>query len=243
MTVESDIQFLIQLAQKDLEMKENKRLLETAPLTIRKLEKEVSDMEERYAEAEAEMQKFKKEQVRLTGDAKDERAAIEVKKNELLTAKDNKEYAAKTSEIQFLEKKIDGHENRILELLDLIDDESKEVEAATEKINTEEDAKLTAKKDWEDKIEKAKAMLVMLEEEKSKTLPLLSERVRNRYQRLLKVKKDSGVANLLGDVCQGCFSRVPQQHAHEVRRNDAILTCEACGRILIFFDADQGLDS
>ena len=45
MTVESDIQFLIQLAQKDLEMKENKRLLETAPLTIRKLEKEVSDMD------------------------------------------------------------------------------------------------------------------------------------------------------------------------------------------------------
>jgi predicted nucleic acid-binding Zn-ribbon protein len=79
-----------------------------------------------------------------------------------------------------------------------------------------------------------------LEEEKSRTLPLLSEKIRKRYERILKVKKDSGVANLIGDVCQGCFSRVPPQHAHEVRRNDTILTCEACGRILIYFETDQG---
>jgi len=243
MTVENDIQFLIQLAQKDLQIKEYNRLLETAPVSIMKLDKEVSDMDERYTEAEAEMEKLKKEQIRLAVDVKDARAAIDVKKNELLTVKDNKEYAAKTSEIQFLEKKIDGFENRILELMDLSEAEKKEVTAATEKINTEKDGKLDAKKDWEDKIEQAKAQLVRLEEEKSRTLPLLSERIRNRYERILKVKKDSGVANLIGDVCQGCFSRVPQQQAHEIRRNDTILTCEACGRILIYFQADQGLDS
>ncbi len=243
MTVESDIQFLIQLAQKDLQMKENKRLLETTPLTIKKLEKEVSDMDERYTEAETEMEKLKREKIRLDGDVKDDRAAIVTKNNELLKVKDNKEYAAKTSEIQFLEKKIDGHENRILELLDLIEAEKKEVDAATDKINTEKDAKLAAKKDWEDKIEEAKATLARLEGEKARTLPLLSERIRKRYERILNVKRDSGVANLIGNVCQGCFSRVPAQHAHEIRRNDTILSCEACGRILIYFPADQKPDS
>lgn len=243
MTVESDIQFLIQLSRKDLEMKENRRLLETAPLTIRKLEKEVSDMDAHYTAAEAELEKLKKEKVRLEVDVKDERAAIVKKQNEQLAAKDNKEYAAKTSEIQFLEKKIDKHESRILELMDLMEAENKEVAAATEIINSEKDAKLSAKKDWEDKIERAKAALVILEEEKAKTLPLLTERIRNRYERILKVKGDSGVANLIGDVCQGCFSRVPPQHAHEVRRNDSILTCEACGRIMIYFPIDEELDS
>ncbi len=239
MTVESDIQFLIQMAQKDLQMKENKRILETAPLTIRKLEKEVSDMDERYTEAEAELEKLKKEEIRLDGDVKDDRAAIVTKKNELLIVKDNKEYAAKTSEIQFLENKIEGHENRGLEILTLLEAEKKEVAAATEKINTEKDTKLAAKKDWEDKIEEAKATLARLEKERAGTLPLLSERIRKRYERILKVKGDSGVANLIGAVCQGCFSRVPPQQVHEVRRNDTILTCEACGRILIYFPADQ----
>ena len=243
MTVESDIQFLIQLAQKDLEIKENKRLLETAPLTIRKLEKEVSDMDSHYTEAEAEMEKLKREKIRLDVDIKDERAAIVKKQKEQLAVHDNKEYAAKTSEIQFLEKKIDQHESRILELLDLMEAEQKEVDEATEKINNEKDAKLAAKKDWEEKIEVAKAALSRLQEDKVKTLPLLSESIRNRYERILKVKGDSGVANLIGNVCQGCFSRVPPQHAHEIRRNDTILTCEACGRIMIYFPVDDGQDS
>jgi predicted nucleic acid-binding Zn-ribbon protein len=243
MTVESDIQFLIQLAQKDLEMKENRRLLETTPLTIRNLEQEVSDMDAHYTAAEAELEKFKKEKIRLEGDVKDERAAIVKKQIEQMAAKDNKEYAAKTSEIQFLEKKIDQHESRILELLDLMESERKEVEAATEKINTERDAKLNAKKDWENKIGAAKAALAKLEDDKALTLPLLSARIRNRYERILKVKGDSGVVNLIGSICQGCFTRVPPQQVYEVRRNDSILTCEACGRIMIYFPVDDGPDS
>jgi len=243
MTVESDIQFLIQLSRKDMEMKENNRLLETAPLMVGKLDKEVSDMDAHYAEAEAELLKLKKENARLELDVKDDRAAIEKKKNELLTVKDNKEYAAKTAEIQFREKKIDQHELRILEIMELIEIEKKEVAAATEKINTEKEAKLTARKDWEDRIGEANARLIGLDEEKAITLPLLSERIRMRYERILKVKGDSGVSNLIGDVCQGCFSRVPPQQAHEIRRNDSIHTCEACGRMLIFFPLDEEPDS
>jgi predicted nucleic acid-binding Zn-ribbon protein len=243
MTVESDIQFLIELAKKDLQLKINRRLLETAPSTIKMLEKEVEDMDSRYKEAEAELDKLNKEKTRLELDIRDDRAAIDVKKNEQLNVKDNKEYRAKTAEIQFLENKIDKQESRILELIDLIDAEQKKVDAATAEINTEKDAKLAAKKDWEDKIAEANASLEKITEEKAKTLPLLSDRIRNRYERILKVKGDAGVANLIGDVCQGCFSRVPPQHAHEVRRNDSILTCEACGRILIYFPVDEGLES
>ena len=243
MTVESDIQFLIQLSQKELQIIESGRLLETAPGMISILDKEVEAMESRYAEAEAELLKLKKENIRLEGDVKDDRAHIQTKKNEQLKAKDNKEYTAKTNEIQFLEKKIDKAELRSLEIMELMEAEKKEVAAATEKINTEKESKLIARKDWEDRIEETKETLAKLIEEKERTLPLLSERVRARYVRILKVKGDSGVANLIGNVCQGCFSRLPPQQAHEIRRNDAIRTCEACGRILIYFPIDEGPDS
>ena len=127
--------------------------------------------------------------------------------------------------------------------MELIEAEKKEVAAATEKINTDKEAKLIARKDWEDRIEESKENLARLTEEKEKTLPLLTDRVRARYERILKGKGDSGVANLIGNVCQGCFSRVPPQQAHEVRRNDAIRTCEACGRILIYFPVDEEPES
>ncbi len=239
MTVESDIQFLIQLSQKELQIIEAGRLLETAPGMITKLDKEVEEMESRYAEAEAELLKLKKENLSLETAIKDDRAGIQAKKNEQLKVKDNKEYTAKTNEIQFLEKKIDKAEMRILEIMELVEAEKNEVAAATEKINTEKENKLVARKDWEDRIEEANEALARLKEEKEKTLPLLSDRVRTRYLRILKGKGDSGVANLIGNVCQGCFTRIPPQQAHEVRRNDAIRTCEACGRILIYFPIDE----
>ncbi|MCX5754289.1 MAG: C4-type zinc ribbon domain-containing protein [Candidatus Krumholzibacteria bacterium] len=44
------------------------------------------------------------------------------------------------------------------------------------------------------------------------------------------------MANLLGDICQGCYSRVPPQRAVEVRRNDQIMNCEVCGRILVHYE-------
>jgi predicted nucleic acid-binding Zn-ribbon protein len=239
MTVESDIQFLIQLSQKELQIKEAGRLLETAPGMITKLDKEVEEMESRYAEAEAELLKLKKENLSLETGINDDRAGIQAKKNEQLKAKDNKEYTAKTLEIQFLEKKIDKAEMRILEIMELVEAEKMEFAAATEKINTEKESKLVARKDWEDRIEEEKETLARLTEEKEKTLPLLSDRVRTRYVRILKGKGDSGVANLIGNVCQGCFTRIPPQQAHEVRRNNAIRTCEACGRILIYFPIDE----
>ncbi len=239
MTVESDIQFLIQLSQKELQLKETGRLLETAPSMITKLDKEVEEMESRYAEAEAELLKLKKENLNLETGINDDRAGIQAKKNEQLKAKDNKEYTAKTNEIQFLEKKIDKAEMRILEIMELVEAEKKEVAAATEKINNEKEDKLVARTDWEDRIEEANEALARLTEEKKKTLPLLSDRVRTQYVRILKGKGDSGVSNLIGNVCQGCFTRIPPQQAHEVRRNDAIRTCEECGRILIYFPIDE----
>ena len=81
-------------------------------------------------------------------------------------------------------------------------------------------------------------LLKIIEDEKIRILPHLSERIRELYKRILKVKGDSGVANLVADICQGCYSRMPPQKAHEVRKNDKITTCEVCGRILVYYPID-----
>jgi predicted nucleic acid-binding Zn-ribbon protein len=239
MTVQEDIQFLIQLARMDLGMKEKKRFLESAPMKIKEINREVKEMEERYKEAEEKMEKLKKEKAGLDRDVKDDRAKIEEKKTEMLSVKDNTEYRARLSEIQFLEKKIDNEEERILELLDLMESESKNVAGATEKISSERDVRLGEKADIERSMEEASGELDRIGEEKDRILPQLSDRIRKRYERILNVKGDSGVSNLIDDICQGCYSRVPPQKAHEIRRNDTILTCEACGRILVYFPVER----
>ncbi|UCH85816.1 MAG: hypothetical protein JSW50_09170 [Candidatus Latescibacterota bacterium] len=48
---------------------------------------------------------------------------------------------------------------------------------------------------------------------------------------------DFAVTHVEDEICQGCFSRVPPQLALEVKNNDQIITCQACGRILVHYNA------
>ena len=82
----------------------------------------------------------------------------------------------------------------------------------------------------------AEDSLKIIEDEKLRILPHLSAEIRRLYERILRAKGDSGVANIVADICQGCYSRVPPQTAHEVRRNNEIMACETCGRILVYFE-------
>jgi predicted nucleic acid-binding Zn-ribbon protein len=237
-TVEEDIKLLIRILQKDAEIKEKHRFLETAPNKIHEIEKQLSSMEERLHEAQESVEKLNKEKVRLDMDVKDDNALIDKKKNEQLSCKTNEEYRAKTLEIEYLVRKIDKAEERVLVILDQLETRKKEAEAATRQINEEKDSLLSRKNSLEKELEQSKNDLAVLEDEKIRIIPHLSDRIRKLHERIQKGKGDSAVANLIGDICQGCFSRVPPQKAHEVRRNDAIITCEACGRILVYYLVD-----
>jgi len=237
-TADEDIRFLIQIVKKDLELRENRNILENHPGKIAGIDRKLRQMEERYGEASGALDKLNKEKIRLDQDVEYDNQKIAEKKNEQLSVKNNEEYRAKSLEIDFLVKKIDREESRILEILEEMEAKKKDVEEVTRQIDSEKDALQAERDRLVSAMESAEARLKQLDDEKSRILPVLSDRVRKRYERILKAKGDSGVANLIEDVCQGCYSRVPPQKAHEVRRNDSIITCEACGRILVHYPVD-----
>ena len=53
------------------------------------------------------------------------------------------------------------------------------------------------------------------------------------YDRIRKAKDGKAVVPVSRNSCGGCFNRVPPQKVLELRKNDSMLTCERCGRILI----------
>ena len=53
--------------------------------------------------------------------------------------------------------------------------------------------------------------------------------------RLLAKLHDFAVTNVVDETCQGCFTRIPPQTAVVVKRNEKIIRCEACGRILVHY--------
>ena len=234
-TVEEDVQYLIQIVKKDTEIKEVKKTIEGIPARIKLIDKEIKRMDEDLAEAKGTLDRLEKERMHLEGDLKAQNEKIKSKRAEERQIKDNKSYKALMSELEFLAKQVKQEEERMIAVLEEGELRKKEVKALTDRVDGER-SKLVAEKDQLlGELRFREDALKILQDEKVRILPHLSEDVRRMYLRILKVKGDSGVANLVGDICQGCYSRVPPQRAHEVRKNNELLTCEVCGRILVYY--------
>ncbi len=237
-SIEDDIQLLIQIVKKDVDIQDKRKFLDGAPEQIKILDKKIKQMDDELAESQSAIDKLDEERRHLEREISAQNDKIKQKRIERENINDNKAFRALNKEIEYLEKLVYKEEERVLQILEQAEVRKKEIAAIQEKINNEKGALLDERKGLEERVVREEEQLEILEDEKVRILPHLSDRINGLYSRILNVKGDSGVANLIGDICQGCYSRVPPQKAHEVRRNNQILTCEVCGRILVYYPID-----
>ncbi|MDD3804062.1 MAG: C4-type zinc ribbon domain-containing protein [bacterium] len=58
----------------------------------------------------------------------------------------------------------------------------------------------------------------------------------NQYDRIIKRYKIRAVAQVNDGVCYGCFMALPTSYVSEADRNNKIITCPNCGRILFWIE-------
>lgn len=234
--VEEDIQYLIHIVKKDLEIAEKKKLVENVPGRIRAIDRELKKMDDELGETQHVLERIDQEKRHLEIDLKTQQDALKKKQDEQRQVKTNKEFQALITEIGFISKQIDREEERMLAVLDEGEARRREIKALTDRIGAQKHVLVAEKEKLLQETKVTEDSLKILDDEKVRILPHLSPDVRRMYNRILVAKGDSGVANLIGDICYGCYSRVPPQTAVEVRKNDQIINCEVCGRILVYYE-------
>lgn len=55
-----------------------------------------------------------------------------------------------------------------------------------------------------------------------------------KYEQLLKARRGVAIARMDGELCTGCHVMLRPAVAAQVRRNDGLVTCDSCQRILYF---------
>lgn len=235
-TVEEDIQHLIRIVEKDREIKNRRKLIDGVPARVKAIDKELARMDEDLAATSSALEKLEREKSQIAKLIESQKAELERKKAEQRQVRTNKEFQALLSEMQYIHSQIDKEEERILVILDEAEERKKTVKAIADRIDRQKNALVEERDALLRRQKESEEALRVLEDEKLRILPHLSNEVRRLYERILNAKGDSGAANIVMDICQGCYSRVPPQTAHEVRRNNEIMTCETCGRILVFFE-------
>jgi predicted nucleic acid-binding Zn-ribbon protein len=152
--------------------------------------------------------------------------------------KTNQEYTALLHEIATAKAEKDAIEDRILLLMEEADGLGSELKAA-------EAAVTQARRDAE--LERAalgaertslEQTLSRLSADRTRKVGDTSPAVFAKYDQILKSRRGLAVVRMIGETCAACHVRLRPQVAQVVRRNEDIVQCESCQRIL-YHVADQ----
>jgi predicted nucleic acid-binding Zn-ribbon protein len=148
--------------------------------------------------------------------------------------KSNREYDALQHEIGVLDGQISKREDEILEILErsesmskTIAEEEQALKAATERVKQEHGV-------LDEKAAGLEQVIASKSAERDNLISGLDAPLLARYERIRGVKDGLAVATVKNGACGGCFRRIPPQEMQILRRSDRIMTCEGCGRIIIW---------
>jgi predicted nucleic acid-binding Zn-ribbon protein len=230
-----DIHVLVSIAKLDASLAAYRSELVTTPGRKVRIDKALAEVDRSEKEAKNHFAAMQKERRRLETGLDDKAALVKKYKTQLMEVKTNKEYTALLKEIERIEKEIDESEEKLLILMDEIEEQSSEDKVFSEKIVEERKELGQEKASLEEREGVLREEMKKLSAQKPAFLKELDPQLKKKYDRLLVKLGDYAVTNVIDGVCQGCHSRIPPQMANEVKLNDRIILCEECGRILVYY--------
>ena len=153
--------------------------------------------------------------------------------------KTNQEFTALLHEIATAKGEKDAVEERILELLEAADGITAEIKAAESALTEARQAGDQARAELDSERRAIEAELDRLAGERTREAAAVDAPVMARYEQLLKARKMLAVAAIDGERCTACNVRLRPAVVQQIRRNDGIVLCDSCQRILYFVPKAQ----
>lgn len=229
-----DTQLVIQLQNLDQSIAALEKEIAALPKHIAAIEKTLDSHMRRLEADRAALAANQRDRKKLEGDIQMHQQKISKLRDQMLGAKTNEQYRAFQHEIDYIEKEIRAAEDRILELMsesEPLDGNVKKAEIALkeEKKTVEQEQKTAREKTAVDQAEADK-----LRAERKSAAEKLPKTTLNVYERIRKKWGGVAIADATTGRCSACQIMLRPQYVQDLRRGDALLTCESCGRFLYY---------
>ncbi|HWX53554.1 MAG TPA: C4-type zinc ribbon domain-containing protein [Verrucomicrobiae bacterium] len=220
---------------------------EVARLTdeIAALPKRVAAIEEKLADHKAEIEKAKAaiksneaSRRKYEADIQGFQQKIVKYREQSSGVKTNDEYRALMHEIEFAEKEIRNCEDKILELMILLETEEKALKTAEAQLKTEAAEVEKEKAEAHTRTAEDEKLLAEFDGKRNQLRSGVNDSALAHYDRVLRQRK-SVVVEARGQKCMACFVMIRPQNWEEIRTNEQIITCSSCGRILYYDPANE----
>ncbi len=232
------IKSLVTLQEIDTRIIEKRFFIDKVPLRI-------YEVDEPLKQAKAELEKMKQKTESLSKKKREKEQFLEgtnekirKMKGRVSEIKTNKEYQAHLKEIETSEKEITAIEDEILTVMEELDTALRQQKEKEEKVNREVEKINAFKKELDREVEEYEKELASLKEERAKLVASIVPDVYGRYMMLLKTGGGVAVTPARNELCTGCNMQIPPQLYVEIRKNEEIIQCPQCLRIL-YYSEDQ----
>ena len=238
--MKAQLELLWELQTIDLDLKNIQEGRDRYPKELKRLDDKCQIEKERLQKEKEKVELLEKERRQKEGHLNSEQEKIKRTEGRMFEVKTNKEYQAFLTEIETIKESNSREEEGVLRLLDEIDEvkknlskKEKEIVLILEKIEGEKKViqEKMARDDegWKKQMARREA---------------LTKQLKSNYFRLyntLKAKRrDVSVVRVKEETCQGCFLNIPPQLFIEVQKNNALIQCPHCNRILCWHGNGEG---
>jgi predicted nucleic acid-binding Zn-ribbon protein len=229
-----DLQRVITLQRLDSTAQDAQRRLAEQPERERAFEARLDVARQKVADAKNRLTESQNARRLLEKEVAVHQGRLSKFRDQLMAVKTNQEYQAMQKEIEFAQAEVKGIEDKVLERMLEADDLSAslkraEAELAKEQKSVEADRRALAAElaDLNALVERAAA-------ERAELVSTIDPQVMAVFELVARRRNGVAVAEARDGICTICHVRLRPQLFNNVRRNDAIVQCENCQRILYF---------
>jgi uncharacterized protein len=228
----SELKQLIRLQTIDLAIQEIRERIEKFPPISKALDEKLRSAQTAVETAKEKQKSNVTSRKKLEGDVSVGEGKISKYREQMLSVKTNEEYKAIQKEIEHAQAAIRKVEDEILNLMMEAETSQNEVKAAEIRLKEDQQRVNEERKELEKVNQQDVSALEAYQTERREIEKLVSSDLLPRYERVRNHRGGIGVAAAKDYMCDVCKVRIRPQVFQEIMRNDQLIACDACQRIL-----------
>jgi len=237
-TMSEAVELLLKLQGLDYQLGELERSKDYLPDMIATLQGEIKQAQLDLVNAKDQLEATRLENKRLELRVKDKQVEFDRLQKQMMVIKTNKEYDALSREIDHVKADIGASEDGIISTLERIEALQNEIKGQEERTAQVQEANGVQLASIKGEMDSVGGKIRIKEDERKNIIVRLEDGTVSIYERVRKGKGGGAIVHIRNRACSGCFKTLPAQLVQEIRRAERIITCDSCGRILIWSGDD-----
>jgi uncharacterized protein len=230
--VDGQLSLLMKLQELELAIRQLETAIAAKPHELDPLMRALDDARASANTHRKDLEAMDRQRRQLESAVTEEQFNLQKAQRKLLEVKTNKEYSAMVAEIEAFKQKISAHEDTMLHIMELSELRKQELQDIDRRVKEADQRLVEGRRRNESELTVLQDTLAGRRQTRDEAIQQVDRPVMDLYMRLLSTRKGLAVVGIKNGTCQGCFLALPPQLIQEVRRNDRVLTCSHCQRIL-----------